>query len=73
MNFLTLLSIYSVRFYKMTVSPFLGNNCRFYPSCSCYAEQALGKKGFLNGIPLILSRLLKCHPWNHGGFDPVEQ
>lgn len=69
MNFLALRMI---RFYRIALSPLLGNHCRFYPSCSCYAEEALEKKGFLNGIPLILSRILKCHPWNHGGFDPVE-
>lgn len=63
-----------IRFYRAAVSPFLGNHCRFYPSCSGYAEEALEKKGFLKAAPLILSRIFKCHPFgNHGGFDPVEQ
>ncbi len=72
MKLLTYGASLAVRFYRMAVSPFLGNNCRFYPSCSCYAEQALEKKGFFKAVTLILFRILKCHPLNRGGFDPVE-
>lgn len=72
MNLLASGASFAVRVYRAAVSPFLGNNCRFYPSCSCYAEQAFEKKGFFKAVPLIFFRLLKCHPLNRGGFDPVE-
>ncbi len=57
--------------YKLVVSPFLGQNCRFYPSCSDYAQQAVSVHGALRGSLLAGRRLCKCHPWNAGGFDPV--
>ncbi len=57
--------------YKLAVSPFLGQNCRFYPSCSDYAQQAVSVHGALRGSLLAGRRLCKCHPWNAGGFDPV--
>ena len=58
--------------YRNWVSPSLGENCRFYPSCSAYAEQAIGTRGPIKGLQLALSRLLKCHPLHPGGYDPVE-
>jgi putative membrane protein insertion efficiency factor len=58
--------------YRITLSPLLGNGCRFYPTCSHYAEQALRQYGPLKGSILAVKRLLRCHPWNEGGFDPVE-
>lgn len=57
--------------YKLGISPFLGQNCRFYPSCSDYAQQAVAAHGALRGSLLAGRRLCKCHPWNAGGFDPV--
>ena len=57
--------------YKLGVSPFLGQNCRFYPSCSDYAQQAVAAHGALRGSMLAARRLCKCHPWNAGGLDPV--
>lgn len=60
-----------LRIYKLAISPFLGQNCRFYPSCSDYAAQAIREQGVLKGGALAVRRLCKCHPWHPGGFDPV--
>ncbi len=59
-----------VRLYQLTLSPFMGGQCRFYPSCSNYALDALESHGPLKGSWLALQRLLKCHPFHPGGFDP---
>ena len=60
-----------IRLYQWTVSPLLGPACRFHPSCSQYALEALLRFGVLRGGALALKRLARCHPWNPGGFDPV--
>ena len=60
-----------IRWYGIAISPLLGRNCRFFPSCSDYAAQAVEKYGACKGIHLGLKRLCRCHPWNPGGFDPV--
>ena len=60
-----------IQAYRLLLSPLLGARCRFYPSCSVYAIEALEQKGFIRGSGLILKRILKCHPWNKGGFDPI--
>ena len=60
-----------IRYYKYAISPLLGQNCRFFPSCSDYSVQAIEKYGALKGSGLALKRILRCHPWNPGGFDPV--
>jgi putative membrane protein insertion efficiency factor len=57
--------------YRYAVSPMLGRHCRFHPSCSAYASEALEKHGLYNGGGLALKRLCRCHPWNAGGYDPV--
>jgi len=59
----------AIRGYQLMLSPLLGNCCRFYPSCSNYALEALEKHGSFKGTFLILKRLLKCHPWHKGGVD----
>jgi uncharacterized protein len=60
-----------IRVYQWTVSPLLGPACRFHPSCSQYALQAITRFGVLKGSGLALLRLARCHPWHPGGFDPV--
>lgn len=65
------LYVFPLRFYRYFISPVLGPRCRFEPSCSVYAEEALKTHGFLLGLLLSLKRLGKCHPWHEGGFDPV--
>ena len=66
-----LLLLALISFYRYAISPMLGRRCRFFPSCSEYAVEAIQKYGALKGIRLVLSRLSRCHPWNPGGFDPV--
>lgn len=61
----------AIRGYRYLVSPLLGPNCRFYPSCSCYAEEAIDTHGPLKGSYLATRRILRCHPWHPGGYDPV--
>lgn len=60
-----------IRLYRYALSPYFGTQCRFSPTCSCYAEEAVQRHGALRGLVLGVRRLLRCHPWNHGGFDPV--
>ena len=60
-----------IRLYQWCISPMLGANCRFYPSCSQYAYEALRKHGLFRGTYLAVRRLGRCHPWHPGGFDPV--
>ncbi len=57
--------------YQKLISPLLGNNCRFYPSCSEYAKKSLEKHGFFKGFWLSVKRIFKCHPFHPGGHDPV--
>jgi uncharacterized protein len=61
-----------LRFYQRLISPALGARCKYYPSCSEYAAQAIERFGILRGLVLAGWRLLRCNPWSHGGFDPVE-
>jgi putative membrane protein insertion efficiency factor len=66
------LLIVVIRAYQRLVSPWFGNRCKYYPSCSEYAAQAIARFGILRGLVLAGHRLLRCNPWSHGGFDPVE-
>lgn len=65
------LATWGIRMYRYAVSPLLGNNCRFHPSCSEYAEQAIGTYGAIKGVALAVRRLSRCHPWHPGGYDPL--
>jgi putative membrane protein insertion efficiency factor len=60
-----------IRLYQLLLSPFLGTHCRFQPSCSCYAQDALKTHGAFTGSALTLKRLLRCHPFAQAGYDPV--
>jgi len=67
------LFIFFIKLYKIFISPFLGNNCRFAPTCSEYTAEAIAKKGVLKGLYLGFCRILKCHPFSKkSGFDPVK-
>jgi putative membrane protein insertion efficiency factor len=57
--------------YRYALSPMLGRSCRFHPSCSEYAQEALERHGALRGVWLALRRIGRCHPWHRGGYDPV--
>lgn len=63
--------IFLIELYQNYVSPFFPKSCRFYPTCSNYAKEALIKYGFIKGSIKILIRLSKCHPWHPGGIDKV--
>lgn len=72
MKLFSLAGIFLVRFYQAAISPLMGGGkCRFYPTCSEYASEAIGKYGLYYGIQLSLRRLLRCGPWSKGGYDPV--
>lgn len=63
-----------IKIYQKFISPFLGSNCRFTPSCSLYGQQAIEQHGFFYGSWLLFKRLLKCHPWYKGKVDdPVPE
>lgn len=62
-----------IKIYQLTLSPMLGPKCRFHPSCSYYAMDALKTHGLLVGGWLSIKRILKCHPLNPGGYDPVPE
>jgi len=65
------LALILVRFYQVFLSPLMGNNCRFHPSCSQYCTDALKTHGPIKGLKLTFRRIFSCHPFNQGGFDPV--
>jgi len=65
------LAISFIRGYQRFISPLLGSNCRFHPTCSCYANEAIERFGVIKGGWLAGKRILKCHPLNEGGDDPV--
>jgi putative membrane protein insertion efficiency factor len=59
--------------YQRLISPLVGQRCKYHPSCSEYAVQAIQRFGILRGLVLAAWRLLRCNPWSRGGFDPVEE
>ncbi|MBV5307867.1 membrane protein insertion efficiency factor YidD [Chromatium okenii] len=63
--------IIPIKVYQYLISPLIGPHCRFYPSCSQYAVEAIERHGILYGIYLAVRRLARCHPWHAGGIDPV--
>jgi len=65
------LVITAIKGYQCFISPLLGSNCRFYPSCSAYATEAINRFGVVKGGWLASKRILRCHPLNKGGEDPV--
>ena len=68
---MTRLLLALVRAYRFLLSPWWGRHCRFAPSCSAYAEEAIERYGALQGTWLGLRRVARCHPWHRGGYDPV--
>lgn len=66
-----IIAILPIKLYQLLISPILGPRCRFYPSCSEYAVEAIEKRGIMAGFYLMVRRILKCHPFHPGGYDPV--
>ena len=62
-----------ITLYQKYISIFLGKNCRFYPTCSAYTYEAIEKFGIIKGIFLGIKRIIKCHPFHPGGYDPVPE
>ncbi|WPE17966.1 membrane protein insertion efficiency factor YidD [Candidatus Thioglobus autotrophicus] len=60
-----------IKLYQLLISPLLGSNCRFQPTCSQYAYDSVKDHGLIKGFILAAKRIGKCHPWHEGGFDPV--
>ena len=73
MKYIRYIGIFWVRTYQLMISPFFPSSCRFYPTCSQYAIEAMEKHGLLKGCWLAARRILRCHPWSDGGEDPVPQ
>jgi len=67
------IAVLPIRAYQLLLSPLVGERCRYYPSCSEYAAQAIQRYGILRGLVLAGWRLLRCNPWSPGGVDPVEE
>jgi putative membrane protein insertion efficiency factor len=72
MNPVRWLFVLPIRGYQRLFSPIIGDRCKYYPSCSEYAAQAVERFGILRGLILAGWRLLRCNPWSYGGYDPVE-
>ncbi|CAM3213795.1 MULTISPECIES: membrane protein insertion efficiency factor YidD [Empedobacter] len=70
-NFLVKPFILLVRFYQLAISPWMGSNCRYQPTCSSYMIEALKEHGLLKGLWLGTKRIGRCHPWGGHGYDPV--
>ena len=73
MNILTLILIKVIKSYKYLISPLFGHSCRYLPTCSEYSIEALKEFGLVKGIYLSIKRILSCHPWGKGGFDPIKK
>ncbi len=73
MNIFVYILIKLIKVYKFLVSPLLGNSCRYFPSCSDYSIEALKSFGLFKGLLMSLKRILSCHPFKEGGFDPVKK
>ncbi len=70
-NLLKLLIINIIKIYQRFISPFFPSSCKFSPSCSRYGIEAINKYGAIRGSFLTVKRVLKCNPWNNGGYDPI--
>ena len=73
MNIFTYILIKLIKCYKFLISPLFGQSCRYVPTCSEYSIEALKTYGFFKGLFLTLKRILSCHPWGSGGYDPVKK
>jgi len=70
-SWLSILFLALIALYQKAISPLLGANCRFHPTCSNYAAEAIQRHGPFRGFTYALGRIARCHPWNPGGYDPA--
>ncbi len=70
-NLIKKLFLILIRLYQLTLSPYIGQHCRFYPTCSCYAQEALKTQALIKALFLITRRLVHCRPFGKSGYDPV--
>ena len=73
MSIFKIIIIFLIKFYQHSISPLIGLNCRFVPTCSNYAIQSIEEKGLLKGTYLSFKRILRCHPFGGSGYDPVNK
>ena len=73
MKLFTIILIKLIKTYKFLISPLLPQSCRYFPTCSDYSIESLKTYGLLKGLLLSFKRILSCHPWGSGGFDPVKK
>tara|TARA_E500000331_G_C16693066_1_gene470560 strand:+ start:178 stop:420 length:243 start_codon:yes stop_codon:yes gene_type:complete len=73
MKFIIYIVVIPIKAYQLILSPLFGPSCRFQPTCSTYAIEALKKHGLIQGLWLTIKRLVKCNPWGGQGFDPVPE
>jgi len=73
MSIFKVIIIFLIKFYQYSISPLIGLNCRFVPTCSNYAIQSIEEKGLLKGAYLSFKRILRCHPFGGSGYDPVNK
>ena len=73
MNIFTKILIKLIKVYKYFLSPLIGHSCRYLPTCSEYSIEALETYGFIKGTYISLKRILSCHPWGSGGYDPLKK
>jgi putative membrane protein insertion efficiency factor len=71
MNIMVRILTLMIKAYQLLLSPFFGQQCRFYPTCSQYSLEAINKHGAIVGSYYMIRRLLRCHPWHAGGHDPI--
>ena len=73
MNIFLHILIIFIKIYKFLISPLIGPSCRYLPTCSEYSIEALKTYGLVKGLLLSFKRIISCHPWGNGGFDPVKK
>ena len=73
MSIFKIIIVFLIKFYQYSISPLIGLNCRFVPTCSNYAIQSIEEKGLLKGAYLSFKRILRCHPFGGSGYDPVNK
>ena len=69
---LTFFALTLINLYRYLISPILGNNCRFLPTCSEYTKESIIKFGFFKGVRIGIKRIFRCHPWGKKGYDPIK-